>query len=241
MPPTAPKVATRTDSQRTMDRIWRPGRAHRPQQPQLPGPLVDGQGQGVGDAHEGDEDGQGQHHVDQGQHPVDAGRGRVDVLLTVLDLGLAEVVGDGLDRHLTVGDRHAVGQGHQDDGVDDLDGVLGPQVGRHHPLADQLGVLVGGPDGQVDLLAVLEGGRDGVADGPALVSRRTRPRERPPRRSTSARCRPPSPRSSTPSRPSRSATVTPLVAVADADLAAGPCPRPGRPRGARRRRWPAPG
>ena len=67
----------------------RPGLPQRAQQPQLTGPLVDRQRQRVGHAHQRDDDGQRQHHVDQpedGVHP--AGRAG-QVLRPVLHARLA--------------------------------------------------------------------------------------------------------------------------------------------------------
>src|SRR5207237_990707 len=60
------------------------GLAHRPEQAELPRPLVDRQGQRVGDAHQGDEDRQGQQHVDDAEHHVDPLGGRLDVAGPVL-------------------------------------------------------------------------------------------------------------------------------------------------------------
>src|SRR5438270_10054953 len=47
------------------------GLAHGPEQPELPPSLVDRQRQGVGDPHEGDQDGQHQQHVDDAEQHVD--------------------------------------------------------------------------------------------------------------------------------------------------------------------------
>ena len=60
-----------TDSQRTVARSWRAGHAHRPQQPELPGALEDREGQGVGDAEQGDDHGQGEQGVDEVEQHVD--------------------------------------------------------------------------------------------------------------------------------------------------------------------------
>ena len=60
-----------TDSQRIDRPQLRAGHADGPQQPELAGPLEDRQRQGVGDAEQGDEDGQGEQGVDQAEHLVD--------------------------------------------------------------------------------------------------------------------------------------------------------------------------
>ena len=82
-----------------------PGLAHRPQQAQLPGPLVDRQGQRVGDAHQGDDDRQHQQPVDDVEQLVDLAGDGVDVLVLGLHVGGAEAVGHRLDGGLRVGHR----------------------------------------------------------------------------------------------------------------------------------------
>ena len=80
MPPTVPNTTTITDSQRTVERSSRAGLADGSQQPELPGALVDRQRQRVGDAHQGDQDGEAEHAVDDEQHLVDLRPEAVDVL-----------------------------------------------------------------------------------------------------------------------------------------------------------------
>ena len=63
-----------TDSYRTVARSWRPGHADRPQQAELPGALEDRERQGVGDAEQGDEHGQGEQGVDEVEDHVDVAR-----------------------------------------------------------------------------------------------------------------------------------------------------------------------
>ena len=103
-----------TDSYRTVARSWLPGHAHRPQQPELPGALEDRERQGVGDAEEGDDHGQGEQGVDEVQEHVDVGAGGLPELVPVLHLGQRVAVGDRLDGGAAGLEVDAVGEGDGD-------------------------------------------------------------------------------------------------------------------------------
>ena len=68
------------------------------QQAELPGPLVDRQGQGVGDADQRDDHGEGEQAVDQVQDLADLGRDRLLELGLVLDRGVGPLADRGVDR-----------------------------------------------------------------------------------------------------------------------------------------------
>ena len=105
-----PNTATMTDSQRSAERSWRPRLADRPQEPELPRPLVDRQRQRVADAHHGDQDGDAEQAVDHVQHLVDLVADRVDVPSRVSGSGAPWAVGDGGDGGLAGGLGDAVGE-----------------------------------------------------------------------------------------------------------------------------------
>ena len=89
----------------------RPGLAHRPQQAELAGPLVDRQRQRVGDAHQGDDDRQRQQGVDDGQQHVDAGWVIVAANSSLVrHVGAAVALGHLGDRRLGVGHRGSRGR-----------------------------------------------------------------------------------------------------------------------------------
>src|SRR5262249_40017204 len=67
------------------------------EQAQFAGALTDGQGKGVGDAHEGYDDRENEHHVDQAEDGVDPLGHAAYVLGAVLDLGLAVCGGERRD------------------------------------------------------------------------------------------------------------------------------------------------
>ena len=67
--------------------------AHRAEEPDLSGPLVDRQGEGVHDADEGDEDGQEQQRADQPEELVDLVRLALSELGLVLELNVRERLG----------------------------------------------------------------------------------------------------------------------------------------------------
>ena len=74
-----------------------PGHAHGSQQAEFSGAFEDRQRQGVGYAHQGDDDGQGQQHVDQRQQLIDRLGLLRFVAALVEDLGTGVAVDDLLD------------------------------------------------------------------------------------------------------------------------------------------------
>ena len=94
-PPTArtkpravPSSEMSTDSQRIARAHLAAGHAHRPEQAELTGPLVHRQRQGVGDADQGDDHGEGEQAVDQVEHHVDLRRDGLLEAGLVLQLGV---------------------------------------------------------------------------------------------------------------------------------------------------------
>ena len=72
-PSTAPKIATMADSTSTMRRVCPREHPHGAEEPDLPGPLEDGERQGVRDAQQGDEQGQAQETVHGDEEAVELG------------------------------------------------------------------------------------------------------------------------------------------------------------------------
>ena len=108
-PSAVPNSAMMADSHRTLDRSLGPGHAHRPEQSELAGALVDRQRQRVGDAEQGDEDGQEEQRVHQREDLVDGiGLGLLE-LADVFDLHGRVVDHQLLERRLRIGGSEAPG------------------------------------------------------------------------------------------------------------------------------------
>ena len=73
-PTNVPSSEMITDSHRMLRAQLAPAHADRTQQPELARPLVDRERERVGDADEGDDHRQEEHHVDQAQELVDLRR-----------------------------------------------------------------------------------------------------------------------------------------------------------------------